>query len=136
MVREVAANALAFSASYIAVLILIGLVLTARVILVRRTKLIGIGDGGDRELHKRIRVHGNFCENAPALIALLIVLPLLGGKEWLIHLVGLMGVVGRVLHAIGLSKTAGTSLGRVTGMVMTLTALGIGAIALLVLAWR
>jgi uncharacterized membrane protein YecN with MAPEG domain len=129
-------NALAFGASYVACLILLGIVLTVRVILVRRGEKVGIGDGGNRDLAKRIRVHGNFCETAPFLAAILILLPLLGAKEWLVHAIGIPALTGRILHAIGLGRSAGTSFGRVGGMVLTLLALGFGAIALLVLAWR
>lgn len=128
-------NSLAFSASYIALLVLLGVFLTVRVVLVRRGEKIGIGDGNNRELTKRIRVHGNFCENAPFMVAILILLPLLGAKEWLIHLIGLPALTGRIMHAIGLGRTAGTSMGRVGGMVLTFFALIAGAIALLVLAW-
>jgi hypothetical protein len=101
----------------------------------RRGEKVGIGDGNNRELAKRIRVHGNFCETAPLLAAILILLPLLGAKEWLIHAIGLPAFTGRIMHAIGLGRTAGSSFGRVGGMVLTLLSLGCGAIALLVLAW-
>lgn len=136
IITPAAPNALAFAASYIALLVLLGVVLTARVIMVRRSEKIGIGDGNNRELAKRIRAHGNFCETAPIGAGILILLPLLGGREWLVHLVGLMLLVGRIMHAFGISRTAGSSLGRVGGMVLTLFSLSIGAIALLVLAWR
>lgn len=129
-------NAMAFAASYIACLVLLGIVLTARVIRVRRGEKVGIGDGGNRELAKRIRVHGNFAETAPFLAAILILLPLLGAKEWLVHAIGLPALTGRIMHAIGLGRTAGSSFGRVGGMLLTLLALGFGAIALLVLAWK
>ncbi|CAN1501145.1 COG3788 Uncharacterized relative of glutathione S-transferase, MAPEG superfamily [Rhabdaerophilaceae bacterium] len=129
-------SALSFAASYIGLLILLGVILTARVIAVRRSAQIGIGDGGNHMLTKRMRVHGNYAETAPFLVAILVLLPLLGGREWMVHLIGLTGLVGRILHAIGLGQTSGASFGRVAGMVMTLTALAIGAAMLLVLAWR
>lgn len=129
-------HTLGIAASYVAVLVLIGIVLAVRVIVVRRAQKIGLGDGEDRVLRRRIRAHGNFSEYAPLLMILLIALPLLGAKEGMIHLVGGMGLLGRVLHAIGLSRTGGASLPRVGGMVLTLLALAIGAIALPVLAWR
>lgn len=136
MLAAAHSNALSFAASYVACLILLGLVLTWRVIAVRRGEKIGIGDGGNRELAKRIRVHGNFCETAPFLVAILILLPLLGAREWLVHVIGLAALTGRILHAIGLGQSAGASFGRLVGMVMTLTALAGGAITLLILAWR
>jgi hypothetical protein len=135
MVQQIASNALGFAATYVALLVLIGIALTIRVIAVRREKRIGIGDGGDRDLSKRIRVHGNFSETAPILMILLLALPLLGAKVWLVHVVGLAAIVGRTMHAIGMSQTAGSSVGRVGGMVLTFTAMLIGTIGLLVLAW-
>jgi uncharacterized protein len=128
--------ALSLAAFYAACLILIGLVLAARVILVRREKRIGIGDGADHQLAKRIRAHGNFSEYAPLLILQLVLLALMGAPGWILHGIGVLSVVGRAGHAYGLSTTSGPSLGRVGGMVMTLTALALGALALVVLALR
>ncbi len=130
------ANALSFAASYVAVLVLLGVVLTFRVVFVRRAEKVGIGDGGNKELARRIRVHGNFCEQAPMLFVVLALLPVLGAREWMVHVVGFCAVTGRMLHAIGLNQTIGPSFGRVAGMILTTSALVIGAISLLVLAWR
>ena len=128
-------HALGVAATYGALIILLGVVLAARVILRRRGQQIALGDGDDKEMRRRIRVHGNFSEYAPFILAILILLPLLGAPEWLIHVLGAAGLTGRVLHAIGLSKTAGVSVGRLGGMVLTFSSLVFGAIALLVLAW-
>ncbi len=122
---------LSAAALYSGVLILMGIVLQARVIMQRRTKLVGIGDGQDKELARAIRVHGNFSENAPVAIGALILLALVAAPAALMHLLGIMIVVGRAAHAFGLSRTAGSSPGRVAGMVLTLTALGIAALTLL-----
>jgi uncharacterized protein len=118
---------------YGAVIVLMGVVLTVLVVLQRRSKLIGIGDGGDRTIARMIRVHGNFAENAPFALALLILLALSGAVGLVLHAVGLLFLVGRVLHAFGLSKTAGSSIGRVLGMVLTFTAFIVGAVSLLII---
>ncbi len=128
-------QSLAVAASYIATLILLGVVLAVRVVAIRLAQKIGLGDGEDRVLRCRIRAHGNYSEYAPLLLILLIALPLLGAKEWLIHLVGLTGLVGRVLHAIGITRSGGASLPRASGIVLTFAALLIGAVALVILAW-
>lgn len=130
-----ATGTLAFSASYIAALVILGVGLTFYVIGGRRQKRIGIGDAGDKDMARRVRVHGNFSETAPILMILLLALPLVGAPEWLIHLVGVLGLTGRILHAIGLSASAGTSFGRLAGMLMTITAMIVGAIGLLIFAW-
>jgi uncharacterized membrane protein YecN with MAPEG domain len=80
-----------------------------------------------------IRVHGNFCENAPFAMALLILLPLVGASLIIVHAVGVLFLAGRVAHAYGLSQTAGSSAGRVAGMIITLTSLLLGAGSLLTL---
>jgi len=130
------ANALSFAATYVVALVLLGIVLTARVAFFRKSQKVGIGDGGNQALAQRIRVHGNFSEQSPLIIAMLVLLPLLGAREWLVHAVGLTGLVGRVLHALGLGQTIGKSPGRVYGMLLTWASLVIGMVGLLVLAWR
>jgi uncharacterized membrane protein YecN with MAPEG domain len=122
------------AALYTGVLILIGIVLQWRVIGHRRTKKIGIGDGQDTELARAIRVHGNFAENVPFVLAGLVMLALIGAPAVVIHGVGLLAVFGRIAHALGLTQSAGSSVGRVGGMIMTLTALIITALALIVRA--
>lgn len=136
LVQVGSGHALGVAASYIAALVLLGVVLAVRVITVRRAQKIGLGDGEDRVLRRRIRAHGNYSEYAPLLMIILLALPLLGAKEWLIHLVGEIGLLGRILHAVGISKSGGTSMPRVGGMVLTLAGLLIGAASLLLLAWR
>jgi uncharacterized protein len=128
-------GALRLSAVYIALIILMGIALTVLVIRQRRSKLIGIGDGGDKTVARMIRVQGNFAENAPYALALLILLPMLGVGAVIIHAVGGLFLVGRIGHAFGLSQSAGSSLGRVGGMVLTFSAFLIGAGALLLAAF-
>lgn len=136
LIQAGATQSLAFAASYVAMLVLLGLALSIRVIQTRRSQLIGLGDGEDRDLRRRIRAHGNYSEYAPLMGLMLLALPLLGAREWLIHAIAVPGLVGRLLHAIGLSRSAGPSFGRVGGMILTLGSLTAGAVALLVLAWR
>jgi uncharacterized protein len=122
------------AALYTGILILMGIVLQFRVIGYRRTKKIGIGDGQDKELTRAIRVHGNFAENVPFVLAGLIMLALIGAPAVVIHGVGVLAVIGRLAHAQGLSGSAGTSMGRVAGMLMTFAALIVTALALIVRA--
>lgn len=130
------ANSLSFAATYVVALVLVGIVLTARVAFFRMSQKVGIGDGGNQALAQRIRVHGNFSEQTPLILAILVLLPMLGASEWLVHSVGFTGLLGRVLHALGLGQSIGKSFGRVYGMLLTWTSLFIGMIGLLVLAWR
>jgi uncharacterized membrane protein YecN with MAPEG domain len=125
-------TAYAAASLYTGLLILFAIVLQVRVIRIRRSKLIGVGHGNDRELEKAVRVHGNFVENAGFAISALILLAATSASIYIIHAVGLLMLIGRISHAIGLTSTAGTSSGRVGGMVMTFSALVIAAVALIV----
>ena len=131
-----APGALAFSATYVAALIVLGIVLTFRVVMVRRAARISLGDGANPALLRRIRAHGNFAEQVPLVLAVLVVLPLLGAREWMVHLVGASALTGRILHAIAVSKGDHALKFRVLGMVLTFTAQALGALLLLFLAWR
>jgi uncharacterized protein len=124
-------GAMKVSAVYIALIVVMSVVLAFLVIGQRRSKLIGMGDGGDKTTARMIRVHGNFCENAPFALGLLISLPLVGLGGMIIHMVGGLFLVGRLAHAFGLSQTGGSSLGRVSGMLLTFSSFLIGAGALL-----
>ncbi len=125
---------IAAAALYTGLLILMAIVLQVRVIRHRRSKKIGIGDGQDRDLTRAIRVHGNYVENVPFVLAGLVMLALIGAPASVIHGVGLLMLLGRIAHAIGLSQSAGSSLGRVGGMIMTFIALIITAVTLIVRA--
>ena len=118
---------------YAALLILMLPVLAGAVIARRRSRRIGIGDGGDKELARWIRVHGNFAETAPFGIAALAGLALAGAGAVAVHVIGAGFLLGRIAHAQGLASSAGSSPGRVAGMVLTLAAL-IAAAAIIL--WR
>jgi uncharacterized membrane protein YecN with MAPEG domain len=98
---------------------LLVLLLAMRVAHWRFTHKIGLGDGGDKELLKRVRAHGNAVEYLPLSLILLGGLELNGYPNYLIHGFGAALFVSRVAHAWGLSRSSGSSLGRMSGMVIT-----------------
>jgi uncharacterized membrane protein YecN with MAPEG domain len=98
---------------------LLVLLLAMRVAYWRFTHKIGLGDGGDKELLKRVRAHGNAVEYLPLSLILLGGLELNGYPNNLIHGFGIALVVSRVAHAWGLSRSSGSSLGRMSGMMVT-----------------
>lgn len=105
---------------YAALCTLLMLVLAGRVIAFRFRHRIGIGDGGNPELQRRIRVHANAAEYLPLALLLLGGMELNGYPDWQIHAFGVTLLVSRLLHAWGLSRYAGTSLGRFAGTFLTL----------------
>ncbi|NDY95967.1 MAPEG family protein [Wenzhouxiangella limi] len=99
---------------------LILLALSYQVVSLRRRFQVGLGSGEQPELERVIRVHANFCEYAPLALILLLALEGSGAlPAAVLHLLGLALVVGRFLHAWGLSRTGGVSRGRFVGTLLT-----------------
>jgi uncharacterized protein len=122
------------TAFYAALLAGLCILLSARVIRQRREQKVEIGDGADRELLRRMRVHANFVEYTPLALILLMLGESLAASKLLLHALGLALCVGRSLHAYGLSQTPHVLRLRVLGMVMTLTVIGIAAATCIALA--
>lgn len=94
-------------------------VLAARVAMFRFSAKIALGDGGDKVMTRRMRAHGNLIEYAPLALLLLGLLELSGlDPRWLWGFGGTL-LVGRLLHAYGLSRRSGTSPGRFLGTLLT-----------------
>ena len=104
---------------YAGLLAIFFVLLSAYVILGRRTGRVSHGDGGDDGLLKRMRLHGNFAEYAPFALLLLLLAELQGAPVWALHLLGLMLLAGRVLHAIGMGVTPQVLILRQVGMILT-----------------
>lgn len=106
---------------------LILLVLSMRVVEARYRTHTPIGDGGKAEMAAPLRAHANNAEYVPvALILLWALASPLGRSIWLIHGVGAVFTIGRILHAIGLSRSVGPSPLRAAGMVLTWIAYVVG----------
>jgi uncharacterized membrane protein YecN with MAPEG domain len=104
---------------YAALCALLVLALALAVIRSRWRTKAGLGDGGDRRLARAIRIHGNAVEYVPLALVLLLVAELNHAGPALLHGCGATLVAARVAHAIGLSRTAGVSFGRMLGTVGT-----------------
>lgn len=108
---------------YAALSALLILVLALRVISRRGKARVGIGDGGDKELAKRVRAHANAIETLPIGLILLLVLEWNQTMPWILHLFGIVLLIGRMLHGYGMSMSSGVSKGRVIGMLLTMVSL-------------
>jgi hypothetical protein len=113
---------------------LLMLILGWRVIRFRQTKGVGIGDGGEAAFTRRIRAHANLTEWAPMTLIALLVVDLRGAGPYVVGGIGGALLVGRVMHAIGLTRSSGVSQWRIVGMVLTLGAL-LAASICAVLCW-
>ena len=122
------------TALYAGILGFLGLVLAARVVQNRQRHRIGLGDKGNAEMQRAMRVFGNFTEYVPMILLLIGFGEMLGAHKWLTHALGGGLVVARLLHAYGLSRTSGTSTGRFVGVTLTWLALLISSAILIWLA--
>jgi uncharacterized membrane protein YecN with MAPEG domain len=107
---------------------LILLALAMRVARQRGISKVGLGTGGDATLERASRIHGNAAENIPIVLILLGLAEACGSKPLLLHGIGIALTLGRLLHVWGLTKSVGTSFGRLAGITLTWIALAVGAI--------
>jgi len=105
---------------YAALLALWVVGLLLRVSLLRNRHKIGLGDGGVPAMARAVRAHANAIETIPLALVLLLILELDQTQPWLLHAFGIVLVVGRVLHGLGLSGASGYSFGRSVGIALTL----------------
>lgn len=80
---------------------------------------IPIGDGGNPVMLQAIRTHANNIEYVPLALVLLAVAEMAGAPGLAVHVLGGGLLLGRVLHALGLTRSTGTSPGRAAGMALT-----------------
>ncbi len=119
------------TAIYAGVLALIAVALAVNVSRLRFRTGVGLGDGGDEGLLRARSAFGNFAEYVPLALIVIGLIEMAHGPRWLVHALGVALVVGRVLHAQGLSRTSGWSFGRAAGMACTWAVLAVGgAVAL------
>ena len=69
-----------------------------------------------------MRRHGNFAENAAIFVVSLALVEMLGAPRWFVAGLAALFVVGRVVHAIGLSQTNTVNPWRVAGVIATVAA--------------
>lgn len=122
------------TALYAAALALLFFALSVRTLRLRRALKIGIGDAGNEAMLRASRVHANFAEYVPLTLLLALLLELSQAPSLLVHAIGTCLVIGRTLHAYGLSQSPEDFRYRVLGMALTFTALVGAAVALLALA--
>lgn len=112
---------------YAALFVIFQYALTLYVVQRRREAKVSLGDDGDEDLKRRIRVHGNFVETVPMVLILMVIAELSGAPYWSIHAVGLCLAVGRGLHVSSILKTNFNI--RMLAMVLTMLA-GVAGAAL------
>ena len=68
---------------------------------------VGIGDGGDRDMNRAVRVHGNAAESVPVALLLLLLAELNGASSVLLHACCAVFVASRSPPPTGLNRSVG-----------------------------
>ena len=129
---EIMAKAPLVTSCYAAALALMFAALSFRTLGLRRRLKIAVGDGDDQRMLRAMRVHSNFAEYVPLTLLLVFFVESQGGPRLLCHALCGCLLVGRIIHAYGLSQVNEDHRLRVTGMAMTFTPLMTSAVYLLV----
>jgi uncharacterized protein len=79
---------------------------------------VGLGDGGEKELTRAIRIHGNFTETVPMVLIMMGLMEYAQSVPGMaLHAFGVVLVLSRLLHWHGISGSSTTSIGRTAGTV-------------------
>ncbi len=106
-----------------AVIAVLQVVLMLAVGLKRQASGVSLGDGGDQELLRRMRRHGNLIENAPMFLILLMLLEIIGGTPSIVLIFAGLFVLARLSHAISLSSEGAPLALRAIGAMGTILSL-------------
>lgn len=116
---------------YAALLTLLFAGLSLRTLVMRRRLRIVIGDAGDLRMLRAMRVHSNFAEYVPLNLLLMYFVSSTLPQPWFLHALGISLLLGRVLHAIGVSQVRERYAYRVAGMALTFAPMLSSALTLL-----
>ncbi|AKS45632.1 hypothetical protein SAMN05444287_0730 [Octadecabacter temperatus] len=105
---------------YAALIAVIFIVLSVRVILFRRQNQLGLGDHGNKSLMKRMRAQANCAEYAPFGLLLMALVELQDAAPSALHLIGATLFLGRIVHGYGFSASPPIMPLRQAGMLLTL----------------
>jgi len=119
---------------YAGALALLLVALSLNVVRLRWKHRVGIGTGNVEPLECAIRAQANFAEYVPLALIVLALLESSGFAGWAMHALGAGLLLGRLLHAVGLSGSSGPSRARQAGTLLTWLVLVIGGVSALVYA--
>jgi uncharacterized membrane protein YecN with MAPEG domain len=110
---------LSLTAFYGAILAIIIVALGINVT-VHRVKLkVPLGDGGNAEMLRMIRLHGNAVEYIPLALVLMAIYELNGGWHIALHIAGIAMVAARLIQTAGMWSTEVAGAGRRVGQSLT-----------------
>lgn len=91
---------------------------------------VSVGDGGVRELSYLMRAHGNAAETIPIALILLALAESFATPAWVLHLLGLALLAGRLIHGICFLQGGRDMMLRGLGMMLTMGMIGLTALGL------
>ena len=86
------------------------LILWFRISGLRAATKISFGDGGNIDLLRRVRQHGNFVEWATFVLILMILAEGMGAPALYLHISGVLLLIGRIAHPFGLGAVDNAAL--------------------------
>jgi len=123
---------LQITAVYSALLGLLFIFLSAQVSKHRLRAHVSMGDGNNPALGQAIRSHGNFAEYVPLALILIGLTEAQGAAALVVQGLGGGLLLGRVLHAWGMSQPNAVNSARKFGIVLTWLSIIVAAIYLLI----
>ena len=117
-----------------AIIALIFVSLSVRALRLRHRFKVGIGDGEQPLLTRAVRAHANFAEYVPIALLLIYFVEVAGSAAIWIHALCAPLLLGRLVHAYGISQVKEDFRFRVVGMALTLTVIIVASLALIGLA--
>ena len=119
---------LQLTALYAAILALIIVALGINVT-VHRVKLqVSLGDGGNAQMLRMIRLHGNAVEYLPLALVLMALYELNGGLHWALHVIGIALIAGRLIQTWAMWGNDLPVPGRGVGQVLTWASIAVLAL--------
>lgn len=113
---------------------LLALLLSVNVTRLRASHHALFGDADNDELRRAIRAQANAMEYIPLCILLMLIMAYTGYAAWLVHVLGIVLVVGRLAHVYGIivQTESEQPMGRGIGSVLTWAVLAISSVLALI----
>lgn len=125
----------AVTALYTGILTVMLVFLSLYVVRGRWVNKVGVGDGGNADMLKRMRTHANFIEYVPLALIGLYLLEVTKHSVIILHGLGIALVIARLLHAYGMNRRS-PNFGRAGGASLTLVILLVEAVLLIMVFFQ
>jgi uncharacterized protein len=107
---------------YAALLGIVGFILQCLIGPMRGRYDVSLDHGGHKDLNEAIRRHANWVENVPYILLMMALIEINGAPHGWLHALGLLLLVSRTLHPIGMDANRMANPLRIAGMAGTVFA--------------